>query len=268
MGKSKIDVSSLSIFSKSLRNEQHKKRQLTREFYNTIERNQSSETPGIFIYENHDHKFPKEFLIANFKYFKSLGIQTLFWEFSQVEQQELLNKYNSSSPSARPPATLEINARDKELYADIIYAAHQAGIRIVGLDSNEARKNSHPDPYYLRHPSKQDWDDYLKEREDRFDKSAVEIIKKEHNNRPYLCYLGFGHNRVQSLLGPTYSAFLIDGDYLSKSQSDKDYLDEHRGNANIFVYSTSLNNNPSLLNVTESPGYSDVILDSSLLAKI
>ncbi|MGQ3889506.1 hypothetical protein ACQUW5_10790 [Legionella sp. CNM-1927-20] len=263
-----IKVSSLSIFSKSLSKEQDIKNQLTKGFSNIIKPNQSQGAPGIFIYENHGHKFPKDFLIANFPYFRKLGVMTLFWEFSQVEQQELLDIYNASLSSEHPPSQLQINAGNRETYSDVIYEAHKAGIRIVGLDSNDARKNTHPDPYYIKCPTKQDWDDYLKEREERFDQSAVQIIKKEHNNQPYLCYLGFGHNRVHSLLGPAYSAFLIDGDYNSKSQSDKQYLDKHRSNTDIFVYSSSLDNNPCLLDVIKKPIYSSVVLDNAYFSRL
>ena len=257
----KIEVSSLSIFSISVSKEQDIKKQLTKGFSDIIKPDQFQEAPGIFIYENHDHKFPKHFLITNFQYLKSLGVTTLFWEFSQTEHQELLDTYNSSLPSERPPSQLPINAIDREVYADVIYAAHQAGIRVVGLDSDDARKNSHPDPYYIKCPSKKDWDDYFKEREERFDKNAAKIIKKEHNNQPYICYLGFGHHSVQSFLGrAAYSVFLIDGDYISKSQADKRYLDTHRSNADIFVYSSSLGNN-CLLDVSKNPIYLDVLSD-------
>ncbi|MDR3504094.1 MAG: hypothetical protein P4L79_16105 [Legionella sp.] len=143
--------------------------------------------PGIVINEYHSHKFPKEFLIANFQYFKSIGIETLFFEFANDNNQHIFDESLDSN------GAVAINSRlingDEDTRA-VATAALQAGIRIVVLDCKKAREGS---PEYFRHPTKKDWDEYYERRDSIFDENVRRIFLKEHQSKPYLFYSGLAH---------------------------------------------------------------------------
>ncbi|WP_133137458.1 hypothetical protein [Legionella rowbothamii] len=143
--------------------------------------------PGIVINEYHSHKFPKEFLIANFQYFKSIGIETLFFEFANDNNQHLFDELLDGNRAVAINSRL-ING-DEDTRA-VAMAAIQAGIRIVALDCKKAREGS---PEYFRHPTQKDWDEYYQRRDSIFDENVRRIFLKEHQSKPYLFYSGLAH---------------------------------------------------------------------------
>ncbi len=143
--------------------------------------------PGIIINEYHSHKFPKEFLIANFQYFKSIGIETLFFEFGNDNNQHLFDESLDSN------GIVPINSRlinGDEDTRRVAAAAIQAGIRVVVLDCKKAREGS---PEYFRHPTKKDWEEYYERRDSIFDENTRRIFLNEHKSKPYLFYSGLAH---------------------------------------------------------------------------
>jgi hypothetical protein len=143
--------------------------------------------PGIIINEHHSHRFPKEFLIANFQYFKSIGIETLFFEFANDNNQHLFDQSLDSN------GAVTINSRlingDEDTRA-VATAAIHAGIRVVALDCKKAREGS---PEYFRHPTQKDWDEYYERRDSLFDANTRRIFLNEHQSKPYLFYSGLAH---------------------------------------------------------------------------
>ncbi|VEG91622.1 hypothetical protein [Legionella spiritensis] len=179
---------------------------------------------GIFVNEIHHHQFPKKFLIENLDYFKQLGIQTLFFEFLLYDRhQSLLNAYFNSE-SDELPAELACYLHYKDVvsgccfsgYTEIVKAAKKAGIRVVALDSyasllsteSKIKRNYFDNEESVRLRS--------------FNGLAAEIIEKEHDDKPYLVFLGLdhgyvnGHSRfrttksVAELLPHTCSVFFSD----------------------------------------------------------
>jgi hypothetical protein len=143
--------------------------------------------PGIFINEHHEHKFPKEFLIANFQYFKKIGIETLFFEFGNDDDQDIFDRSLNSKGTVAINSGV-INGNDDT--RTVATAAIQAGIRVVVLDCKKAREGC---PEYFRHPTQEDWDEYFKKRGLIFDENARRIFNKEHKSKPYLFYSGLAH---------------------------------------------------------------------------
>jgi hypothetical protein len=143
--------------------------------------------PGICINEYHSHHFPKEFLIANFHYFKRIGIETLFFEFANDENQPLFDQSLESNGSVTISSRLIHGNEDTRA---VVTAAIQAGIRVVALDCKKAREGS---PEYFRHATKEDWDEFYKRRDSLFDENTRRIFLKEHQSKPYLFYSGLAH---------------------------------------------------------------------------
>ena len=147
------------FFNRSVK--QQNKLKLLDKSIKTVIKNGSVEgfPPGIVINEYHSHKFPKEFLIANFQYFKSLGIETLFFEFGNDENQHLFDQSLDSNGTVAINSGL-INGDDET--KAVAAAANQAGIRIVVLDCKKAREGS---PEYFRRATKEDWNAYYERRD-------------------------------------------------------------------------------------------------------
>lgn len=175
------------FFNRSVK--QQNKLKLLDKSIKTVIKNGSVEgfPPGIVINEYHSHKFPKEFLIANFQYFKSLGIETLFFEFGNDENQHLFDQSLDSNGTVAINSGL-INGDDET--KAVAAAAIQAGIRIVVLDCKKAREGS---PEYFRRATKEDWNAYYERRDALFDENTRRIFLKEHNSKPYLFYSGLAH---------------------------------------------------------------------------
>ncbi|WP_146740024.1 hypothetical protein [Legionella quinlivanii] len=168
--------------------------------------------PGIFINEHHDHNFPKEFLIANFQYFKKMGIETFFFEFADDEDQHL---FDSALNSEEVAALDSVVIRGTHKTRTVAIAAIQAGIRVVALDCKQAREGS---PEYFRHPTKEDWDTYYKKRDSIFDENARRIFNREHQSKPYLFYSGLAHGNNNHgfpsfFPGPKITLLLSDDDF-------------------------------------------------------
>ncbi|KTD52641.1 hypothetical protein Lqui_0094 [Legionella quinlivanii] len=179
--------------------------------------------PGIFINEHHDHIFPKEFLIANFQYFRKIGIKTFFFEFADDEDQHLFDSaLNSEGVAALDAVVIRGNDHTKA----VAIAAIQAGIRVVVLDCKKAREGS---PEYFRHPTKEDWDAYYKKRDCIFDENARRIFNKEHQSKPYLFYSGLAHGNNNHgfpsfFPGPKISLLLSDDDFNFHVNGIKEHL--------------------------------------------
>lgn len=176
-----------SFFSLSIK-QANKLKQLDRSFKTVIQSGSvEGIPPGIFINEYHSHKFPKKFLIANFQYFKSIGIETLFFEFGNDDDQGIFDQSLDSK------GAITINSRvinGGEETRAVAIAAMQAGIRVVVLDCKSAREGS---PEYFRRPTQEDWDKYFERRDSLFDENARRIFLKEHKSKPYLFYSGLAH---------------------------------------------------------------------------
>ncbi|WED41962.1 hypothetical protein [Legionella cardiaca] len=143
--------------------------------------------PGIFINEHHQHKFPKEFLIANFQYFKRIGIETLFFEFGNDDDQNIFDRALNNKGVVAINSGIINGCDDTKAVAT---TAIQAGIRVVLLDCLKAREGS---PEYFRRPTQEDWDEYYKKRDLIFNENARRIFNKEHKSKPYLFYSGLAH---------------------------------------------------------------------------
>ncbi len=122
----------------------------------------SSPVPGIAFGEVHGTDEPVAFLSANFKRFKQLGVETLFFEHvpGDIFQKDLDAHFQR--PGRALPSALNrfLNAlyvgharfgpTRKHSYIELVLAAHRAGIRVVAID-NIASYNTKGLPDYARH---------------------------------------------------------------------------------------------------------------------
>ncbi|MFJ1269280.1 hypothetical protein ACD661_12000 [Legionella lytica] len=184
---SKFKWATDGFFTRSI-NQKNKLKQLDASFKKVIHSELvEGFPPGICINEYHSHQFPKEFLIANIPYFKRIGIETLFFEFANDENQLLFDQSLESNGSVAISSGL---IHGDESTRAVVTAALQAGIRVVALDCKKAREGS---PEYFRHPTQEDWDEFYERRDSLFDENTRRIFLKEHQSKPYLFYSGLAH---------------------------------------------------------------------------
>lgn len=96
--------------------------------------------PGICFGESHDDLFSKQLLTENMQYFKSKGVTTLFIELSD-EIQDDLDDFNKGEKLSVDTVLFvkkidyRWNFKEKNGYLEILLKAHEAGIKIVAMDS-------------------------------------------------------------------------------------------------------------------------------------
>lgn len=126
---------------------------------------------GICLDDDHGNAVSPNFLAAQMSVLKAEGVTTLFVEHFWQEQQEMLNAYQQAPPGAPLPAPLHEAVRKLDstagggtAFTQLLAAAKQEGIRVVGLDSFEAKTPEQGDP--------RKWD----HRVARFNTLAAEVV--------------------------------------------------------------------------------------------
>ena len=157
-----------------------------------------NQSNGICIADtSHGMREPKQFLIDHLIELKQLGVTTLFLEFMHYDTQQLAIDHHPD------PETLPNDFKyffqhldyehslcneDKSLkpgYVDLVQATRTAGIRLVGLDTNET---------YNINPTDEDGNDNYHERGAKLNNQAVNIIRKEiKSNEKYAVFCGGAH---------------------------------------------------------------------------
>lgn len=170
-------------------NDQRRKHQLIRSTLSSLFNNQ--DVTACFVTEIHHHKYPKQFLIKNLQFFKQeLGIETLFLEFLPGRHQHLLDEYFKSKSDNLPPLLAAYLSLKDEIsgcgfagYTEIVKAAKQAGIRVVGLDCYES----------LLSFGELNKEVEAKARLKTFNYNAIKIIQKENHGKNFLAFTGLEH---------------------------------------------------------------------------
>jgi hypothetical protein len=147
---------------------------------------------GFFLGEIHAHKYPKQFLITHLKFFKTLGINTLFFEFLCYDRhQKALDAYFNNIDDDLPfDLSAYLQYKDEisncrfSGYTDIVKAAKKAGIRIVALDCYESIIAE-------RTVLKEFVDQYARIKS--FNYYAYKIIEQENKGEAFLAFTGIAH---------------------------------------------------------------------------
>lgn len=147
---------------------------------------------GICLDDNHSQPDSKDFLIDNMADLKAKNVDTLFIEHFWQEHQPMLDAYMSAPPGSDMPPPLEaavgkLNAgvgKDSDHFTRLLQTAKAQNMRIVGLDSFEAKTAQDGDP--------RNWD----QRAARFNAVAAKVVEKEKGGGKYLLMAGGAHNNT------------------------------------------------------------------------
>jgi hypothetical protein len=101
--------------------------------------------PGIFLGDRHGSYNIVEYLSGKMPYFKQQGVSTLYMEMFPPEAQPMLDRYfETGENQAELEQYLNAQGWHKDLgmdkkYAQLVSAARESGIRIVGIDTVETQ---------------------------------------------------------------------------------------------------------------------------------
>jgi ankyrin repeat protein len=140
--------------------------------------------PGMCLGDLHGNSDSKDFLVNNMPQLKQAGVDTLFIEHFWQEHQQLLDDYVNGPANAPIPPPLEaaINKMESPAsFQNMLVAANQHKMRIVGLDSFDAKVPQKGDP---RNPD---------HRAARFNAVAAEVVNREKGNGKFLLMAGEDH---------------------------------------------------------------------------
>lgn len=147
--------------------------------------------PGLCLDDNHADPESKEMLIDGLEDLAAKGVTTLFIEHFWQEQQDLLDAYmNGAEDMELPPALAEaVRKLDEpmqgaESFKRLLAEAKKNGIRIVGLDSFDAKTPQDNDP--------RNWE----RRAARFNEGAAEVVEREKGGGKFLLMAGKRHNNT------------------------------------------------------------------------
>jgi ankyrin repeat protein len=140
--------------------------------------------PGMCLSDLHGNADSKDFLVNNMAALKQNGVDTLFIEHFWQEQQGLLDEYLGSPANTPLPPALEtaVNKLEaKDSFKRMLAAAKQAQVRIVGLDSFDAKVPQDGDARNLD------------QRAARFNAIAAEVVNREKGAGKFLLMAGEEH---------------------------------------------------------------------------
>ena len=172
---------------------------------------------GFIIGEIHSEKNSKKFLIDNMQQLKNEGVETLFLEFLPFDTlQHDIDAYLSGPPGVFMPRSLELLLDEKDTgfeigknspygFKALVRAAKNAGIRVVGIETNASEKAGFTDMGSTG-----------SERTMGLNFTAQEIIKREKGQSKFVALMGnthattsYGVPGLSEILDVQISKFLI-----------------------------------------------------------
>lgn len=128
---------------------------------------------SIIIGNHHHIDDTKQQMLDNMPFFKKLGYNTLFLEMVDADQQELLDKKDYDGLEEWFQKQAHYTPQAAKLKLALVKAAHENGIRVVGIDGKRS------DKYW--------------EMLDKANESWAEVIKRNDDGTPYMLFAGSSH---------------------------------------------------------------------------
>lgn len=210
---------------------------------------------GLIIGESHADTTPKEFIINNMDILKKNGVTTiylehLFYDTMQKEIDDYLMDPNVKELPMKISAYLDrheftsrfgtqIKKTQYQGYGlkDVIIAAKQAGIRVVGIDTVRSYQCGFDKDFGVRNATKLD-------RVKGMNFVSQEIIQKEQRAGKYLILCGFDHAGTSSktkIPGLNEILAIPTICIMDKNKKSSDYVKETRTEFNFDLHTTSEN---------------------------
>ena len=142
---------------------------------------------GLCLDDNHGTADATNFLTDNMAGLKQQGVDTLFIEHLWQEYQPMLDDYVSGRVNDLPkPLETALGKLDGggDRFKRLVETAKAQGMRLVGLDSFEAKTPQDGDP--------RSWD----ERAVRFNATAADVVNREKGNGQFVLMAGGAHNNT------------------------------------------------------------------------
>lgn len=163
---------------------------------------------GFVFGERHDHVGLPNLIASEFNAMKCAGITTLYVEYIPFEMQATLNHALQGDEKAQMDirAYLEVgynNHQENQARYDLIMSAHEAGLRVFGIDSAPDSQMAGP----------------FAERLIKSDPYMTEIIRANDDGKGFVSILGRGHTYA--------SGFGYAAEEIIQSEPDSDEIKEH-----------------------------------------